>query len=600
MTHAFRRILLFLAALFAPAAAVAATSFPVPMEANAPVEVSMETFLDNELTPGFIPVNVTLRNRTNRAQHYTLNYRIQQWFREGETITGSAALSVEAGRVSQTHVFLPANLAKSGGGSLSLQLEGLGIKNERTHHSISFSDAKVAVGMGERSAIEHQGRVLALISGIKTHSRSDYPLHRIPLATVPPDWRAYSSLAMLVFDSTEWDDLPAGNRAAILEWTAMGGKLCLMALSDKWLENLRFPDASKTDENSLLLGAGKIVLFPPEKPGKNKKKENAIAEKIVNAIPAGVRNPSENKITLSAVQEWEPQINKGIIILFLVLFTLAIGPLNFFSLAPARRRHRILWTTPLIAFIASLILMGATLLDGIGGRGERFTIARLLPEQKRLVVEQAQISRTGLLFNSSFDFDENTRLSAMFAGKNDSRRCDYTRTSAGWGGDWFSSRAMQAQFAQTVRPARGAVRVTLPDESGKNGAVLSTLETPLAEIYVTHDGETFYKATHLAPGVKCPLTPASRAEFKNWWEAQTKTSFSRDLFPCTPSDGQNPAKNFYARAAKADQVAVATLKSITWERDTALIHGAAEFVTETAAAPADNRPPQPPLPAPPQ
>jgi hypothetical protein len=628
----FCRILLFLAALFAPAAAVTATSFPVSMEKDAPVEVSMETVWNDLLiTPGFIPIKITLRNKTNRAQRYILNYRIDRnRYRGGKTMTGSAALSVEAGHVSQTHVFIPANFSQPESGLLLLGLKGLGVKDNTYYPSgKSFSDTHIAIGMGERSAFEHQGRVNALVM-VNEHisaSRINHSFYRIPLATVPPDWRAYSSLAMLVFDSTEWNDLPAGNRAAILEWTAMGGKLCLIALSDEWLENLRFPDINipddtETDEISLPLGAGNIVLFPPEKPeppvrkeikrvppsrpvrkgdiqlptikhtsAPPMKREIEIAEKIAKAIPARIRNPGANKIPLSAAQEWEPQINKGIIVSLLVLFTLALGPLNFFFLAPARRRHRILWTTPLIAFAVSLFLMGAALLDGIGGRGERLTIARLLPEQKRLVLEQAQISRTGLLLNSSFDFDENIRLSAMFAD-NDSRSRNYTRTSAGWSGDWFSSRAMQAQFAQTIRPARGVVRVTLPGESGKNGAVLSTLETPLAEIYVTPDGKIFYKAAHLVPGVKCPLIPASRAEFKNWWEEQTKTSFSRDLFPDTPSDGKNPSKKFYARAAKADQVAVATLKSITWERDIALIHGAAEFVTETAAPPVPvNEPP---------
>jgi hypothetical protein len=607
MTSALRHILLLFAALLAPAAAVVASQ----TEANAPVEVSMHPFLNYKATPGFIPVSITQRNRTDKTQHHVLHYKIHTHeYRKGHPFkktkrvgagmtTGSFALSVEARGVNRTHVFVPANTISQSRGyaTLSLQLEGPGCENGFNHREITFPSNGVSTGMGTRSYAAYSS-YLSKAFDIKSRSvypsyAPDYTFSSIHPASLLPDWRTYTALGTLVFDSTEWDEIPADNRTAILEWTAMGGNLCLVARSDTWLKNLRFPDAIETREqnNYLRLGSGGITLLPP---GGNEKEIAQKIEKAVYGTHCG--DISDADFEPEDAQKWKPRANKEIITLFLVLFALVIGSLNFLFLTSARSRSRILWTTLLVVFTAGLFLMGSALFDGFGGRGERLVVAHFLPEQNRLVVKQMQISRTGLLLNSSFDLDENTRLTAIYGGefaeKSDSRSHEYTRTSTGWSGDWFSSHAIQSQFAQTLRPARGAVRVTLPDESGKNGAVLSTLETPLAEIYVIPDGKTFYKAAHLVPGVKCPLTPASSAEFDRWWEEQTKFSFFGGVFRMTPAYGQYPSKKFYARAAKANQVAVATLKSIIWERDIALIHGAAEFVTETAAPPVPaNEPP---------
>ena len=76
-------------------------------------------------------------------------------------------------------------------------------------------------------------------------------------------------------------------------------------------------------------------------------------------------------------------LNAPLLIGFILVFAVLVGPVNLFWLADASRRHRLFWSTPLISVAASLLLVGVIALqDGFGGSGERVMATLLVPDEQ--------------------------------------------------------------------------------------------------------------------------------------------------------------------------------------------------------------------------
>ncbi|MDR2844848.1 MAG: hypothetical protein LBV28_02005 [Puniceicoccales bacterium] len=593
LRHPFTAALLLLLAVVP---AQASQSLPVNLPEKAPVEVTLESFLDEvPSTTGFVPVLVTLRNHTDFPQTFLLNYSSSVAYGNGGGFDGTAALSVDAQGRSQTYVYIPL-IGHEDFRHVSLKLSGSGIPV--TGHTLSTSYISgIPVGMGDRTAAEHwsaleaEMQILAKASptrGWSSGSSSGYVKTltgtKITPAAAPADWRAYTTFSSLYFDTAEWHGLEPAARAAIAEWVGFGGKLYLLFSNDAQRDSLHIAGAveRKTDgtDTTFALGLGEITRLRYTNTAAGKK---AFIEKTATRVFAGTHYSQRLKQSDIKSSKWglarrvsEIPRATSLLFVFMIVFALAIGPLNFLLLAPSRRRYRILWTTPLIAIAASgvlglIILIG----DGTGGQGRRLILAVLLPEQKRILIEQEQLSRTGLLLGSNFDFDSTAEIQPFPEtdkhGNSTRENNHYAKSETGWNGDWFSSRGRQAQFIRSVRAARGSVRVTFPAQ-GREGSIFSTLETPLAELFLlSPDGTALYKATHLAPGVKRPLAPATKDETNRWWSPQKSLAsgiLAADFDTLVKRNGF-----FYARAEDSAALVQPTLKSVKWEDDVAIIVG---------------------------
>jgi amino acid transporter len=114
------------------------------------------------------------------------------------------------------------------------------------------------------------------------------------------------------------------------------------------------------------------------------------------------------------------------LIVFITAFAAIVGPLNLYWLAGGARRHRLFWTTPLISLAASLLLVVVILLqDGFGGVGKRVLLTYILPGEKKAVVLQEQVTRTGVLLGREFDVQEDVFLTPLLVptrgGRNEAR-----------------------------------------------------------------------------------------------------------------------------------------------------------------------------------
>lgn len=272
----------------------------------------------------------------------------------------------------------------------------------------------------------------------------------------------------------------------------------------------------------------------------------------------------------AAIEENEPH-RIGLAI-FLVAFAVVIGPLNLFWFAPANRRHRLFVTTPLLAIAASIVLAITILVqDGLGGDGTRRALVVLLPGENQAAVIQEQAARTGFVARRSFALPDDVQLTSIpldeprYAGN----QISFARGDGRASGDWFRSRARQAQLLQRVAPTRSRVeRVGTAADSAP--IVQSSLGTTLRDFVFIGDGGQLWRVAELPSGQRVtlergglwlgehsgPLVPGGSARFKTIFEAATLDEPGR----------------WGAFGGATELAPIATLGSIRWDDGQTIIY----------------------------
>lgn len=373
-------------------------------------------------------------------------------------------------------------------------------------------------------------------------------------AQLPADWRVWSSFATVMMGSDDYTALDGAHRSALRAWVATGGKLILVPRREG-------------ERKSETVGAGSIVTLASPLP------EPAGAPDLVAAeisLDGGVGHPDASALAADASSLLgkavaQPQPQFLYIGLFVIGFAALVGPVNLFLLAPAKRRHRLFFTTPLISLGGVAVLIATILIqDGIGGTGWRQAVVVLLPGANQALVVQEQGSRTGFLLGRTFPLREDTQISMLAlpewggSGRPTVPALQNTLDAGLAGGDWFRSRSSQAQLLQQLIPTRGRV-----DRVGTTPAgapiVVSSVGITLRDFVFRDDAGQLWTADALAPGAKITLVPGSR------WFTEDSLNATRRFDAFLRAAVSEQGGHWLAKAGPGELAPIPTLRRITWE-----------------------------------
>ena len=399
----------------------------------------------------------------------------------------------------------------------------------------------------------------------------------VPLLSGPPnltpfdltqslgDWRIWSPFARVVMRADEYAVLLPANRFALRNWVALGGRLYLFSS----------PAAGAGRE---FLGTGAIVHLAQEI-------EDRAADADGLFTPAGIFDPtlvtpSNGDLTppKGGLADKVPRAkNVGDwLVWFFVGFAALIGPINLYVIAPARRRHWLFFSLPAISVAAVAVLIAAIYLqDGVGGDGARRAMIVLLPEDNQAAVFQEQVSRTGLLFNSTFSLPEDaicanvaTEDSAFQTG----RTLQYDRQQTAASGDWFRGRTRQAQHLRQLVPTRARVELVGRAPDGAP-IVQSTASATLHEFCYLESAGKWWEAEKIPTGVRVTLAPKSdRTEVGPGEEVSP--GFRRLIVAAFGGASSWRPGHFVARAEASELAPIATLPTVRWNDSAVMITGA--------------------------
>jgi hypothetical protein len=259
-------------------------------------------------------------------------------------------------------------------------------------------------------------------------------------------------------------------------------------------------------------------------------------------------------------------VNRVLMLSFLLLFGLTVGPFNLFYLA-RHHRPRLLWTTPLISVLASVVLMALILLqDGVGGHGHRSVVVLSMPDRATELVMQEQISRTGVLLSTTFPEVEGAFLEAIQLQDRIHGTRSFSLARGRHAGEWFTTRSVQAQRIEIVRGSRSRVEML------GDGRLASTLPVTVERLLIVDDKGAFWMARNVQPGDPFSLEPAPEAEVQDFFgdHLEHVTPLARMLI-----DRQRGRTNTFF-AAGAGPIAIDTLPAISWSDDPVLFLGPVE------------------------
>jgi hypothetical protein len=564
--------------------AFAGATFSPSMVTGSSTKIEVESWLENYPHMGMVPIKVRVFNADKQSHTWKFTSNTGG-YGGGGRIT---EINVSAGPGQRVEADFYAQVSTNSGsgytyGSLNLNVTGhevqFGNFGSLSNPSSSSTNTEY-IAMGKKLSAKGWSALKEKFNAKSGHSGSGNDLNgsEVNMDEAPQDWRGYSGLSQLWVEESEWLRLPKATKDAILDWVSFGGVLyvCAQDISETRQQTLQLPQALNGRRDH---GAGEVRVLAWD--GKvlpldvmMKEIETAGTQTLRTKLG---RYKTEWPLS-SSVGKLE--LRSGLIFGFIVIFGLLVGPVNLFVLAGNGRRHRLFWTTPILSLAGSaLLVMLMIFQDGLGGSGSRTVLVQLMPEQRRIAVTQEQVSKTGVLLQRAFPKVEADLMEPLVMDDYqpyENRESKYLDTGSTRSGNWFSSRAIQAQLLQTIRASRAAIEFIPARDATGVPDVISSVEVPLDKVFLMQDNEVWV-AEDVGTGERKALHKIELKELEVWMKQHHDTqgpAIKRYLE--APKIGQ-----VYAESSSVTRLALPTHKDIHWNKELLLFVG--PYVTQTTA-----------------
>lgn len=508
---------------------------PVDVDPASGIAIKMQIPFRSQPRSGFFPVHLQITNSTGAAHAWDLRFQVN-----GPPIgyDYTTSVAVGASQSAEFDLLVPCadlDSATPGPQSIFAMLSGYGVRNGRIMFSQGYPSGSGAgqVGIAEpygssiwgslETRLQDKGSAQPLYStglagtrfeGVGRSNKRSLAGSVLRLDELPPDARVFSGLAALWVGEEEWRGLSLPRRDAIRQWITAGGRLYVAGVS-----TARLPDLPPFTSEAATLGLGEI------RPAKLNISALPIEETAVRVldldgapVPPWREDFGDKWPLRSALGV--PRLNVPLLLTFVCLFGILIGPVNLLWLAPPARRYRLFFTVPLLSVGASGLLLALIAFgDGLGGDGVRNVLLFIPAGENRHTLFQEQMVRTRLLWRRAFDLPET--VAASYLGDfHNSRTRRYgeapevrlSRQGTQLSGDWFRTRALQGLVLRATNPSRGEV-VRRP---GAEPELLSTLTAMLRQVHYIDAAGECWVADELATGRPTRLLRGTVAEFDQW------------------------------------------------------------------------------------
>ncbi|MEX0886171.1 MAG: hypothetical protein WD009_07000 [Phycisphaeraceae bacterium] len=326
-------------------------------------------------------------------------------------------------------------------------------------------------------------------------------------------WTRYNTV-MLAAD--ELAGLPSAARDALRQYVMAGGTLIVLGedpgfVPERWRGGSTSPPLTGSEVRAVGVGFGICWFVEAGAPDRWGSSDRTW---LVDLIDHGgqpwndVQTMEQANSTFSVIDELGVPI-RGLLALMIV-FAIAIGPVNLLLFARVNRRTWTLWTTPVIALVFSVAVFGyATLAEGwtATARVAGFT---LLDESTRHATTLGWAGyyapltpRDGLRFDETTELTPQVR-SDFWSNEGNARFVDWTNGQHLYAG-WVQARVPAHFTVRNNEPRRE--RVTF--SRGEDGQLQATngLGVDIEQLHVADEAGRVYRASNLVAGGRADLEP---------------------------------------------------------------------------------------------
>jgi hypothetical protein len=556
------------------------------------VDITLKRWAKEVPINGMVQLEVEVKNKL--AEPGTWTFRTDSrgsGYQDGTTFSSHLTLSAGAGGVARGTLFMHCVPVLDGDRARYMQdarlyARGPGVK-EMIPYGLDSVDVSSASSSTHSSKTNNRVELVAVSSAFMANHREQWRrvfqdtiddglrVQELPLNSCPTDWRGLTGYSQLWMLGSEWSALSEAQRLALKGWVAVGGSLYVSAKDEAVLTGIQ-PGQGEVR----LLGLGRIstLIQNDSMPYRGPLVEGPKDLKAHSALALSQQTSSAAKGGLLGFNLPEMSLPTGLIFGFIVIFGIIVGPVNLFWFAPATRRPRLFWTTPLISLLGTLVLVLIMLVkDGVGGKGVRVVLATLLPEQKQMAVLQHQMVQTGLLFGRSFSLPEHEPVWLLPqphrpgrpTGDGTVQAVSYDLKDGLASGDWFRSRSEQTLLVHSLRMNRGEVAV----QWGQQPAVVSSLSCELAELYVRDEKGSLWHAVQVPTGQRTVLKQVLETQMMEWMNNKVLNHCGALVAQRLQTQREAAVAWFFALAQEHGKLGLPTLSSVSWVEDKAILTG---------------------------
>lgn len=468
---------------------------------------------------GFFPVRVKIANNLQNARSIQLRFRCRANYDDKLQTRSTFGFTAEAGKTVTRDILVPLsptqasymsypNVTVELGGSLGSAENTIRNEIAPDMPSVLMSEALFTPNASSLDAQRRKGPA----SSYYTHSSTTFAAKCDP-KQLPSEWQAFSGYDSVLLTDTDWTQMPASSRNALISWMNLGGQLVIHSPTSAGAASLGIPADPGLGSFSIR-SIGSDLKLEPE----------ATLKLVDSGNPVRVRQAANRSDynTAWALQTRFGSIafRYGLFIAVLVIFGILVGPVNLFVFAKSGRRHRLFVTTPLISLAASMVLIALIIFqDGFGGHGMRRVLMEVRPDAGRnaAFLHQEQVSRTGILLGSRFTVDPLCYLVPVAIPRSQWARFTENDATGSFNlqprdgkmdadGDWWQSRSEHGHALSAVIPTRGRIeRTAKPDE------FVSTFDFPIRKLYYLDQSGKWHRGEAIETGKPFQLTPVEAA-----------------------------------------------------------------------------------------
>lgn len=524
---------------------------------------------------GFFPVRVKIANNLDTGRSIQLRFRSSPNHDERLQTKSSFSISAPAGKTVTRDLMVPLcshSNSYTVNAVVSAEMSGsLGNANHQIFSNRPIDSPEVLL-----SEALFTPNASSLDSASVKKSRHSYGsgafAAKFDPKQLPADWLAFSGYDSVLMTDTDWSNVPASARNAILSWVNLGGQLAIYTSGSSSAATLGLP-ADPGFGSLQLLAVGSDLKLSPESTLNLVSKDNPVRSRsLANRSDFNSSWPLQGHYGNQA-------FHYGVFIAVLIVFGILVGPVNLFVFAKSGRRHRLFITTPLISLAASLVLIALIIFqDGFGGNGMRRILMETRSDggQNAAYLHQEQISRTGILMNSKFTVDPACLFNPVPIAKSRwsrftddyNSRGSFNLQPAGGkmdaSGDWWQSRSEHGHALSAVIPSRGRI-----ERTASSNTFVSTFDFPIETLYFLDGASQWHRAQSIATGKPFVLTPieASMAEPALARETIAFTTRNREIL----ERAKNRPNHFIAITGKTP--GIDTHPGIRWKETRTVITG---------------------------
>jgi hypothetical protein len=333
-----------------------------------------------------------------------------------------------------------------------------------------------------------------------------------PVEAWSPHWLGYTRYDGIVVTGDDLRTAPAPVQTALWQYVETGGSLLVLGSASNLPEGWKRRQHEKAGFTVHEAGFGECLVSSDDNIDQWKRERwNPLeASWKATATPweGGQRRSDDANRLFPVVDDIGVPV-KGLFVLML-LFTLAIGPLNFVVLSRKKRRIWLLWTAPAISLVTCLAVFGYMLVSE-GWRGHLRTEALTVLDQstRRATTVGWTAFYSPLTPGDGLRFSYDTEVVSQRL--NDGPRAGSRACTLDWTDDqhlargWVEAR-VPAHFKVRKSEARRE-RVTVSRGEDGTPTMVNGLGAPIRRICYADEKGVLYTAEQVAPGARVALVP---------------------------------------------------------------------------------------------